>query len=167
MSDMNDISNMNNISDISNMNDISSDLTTGLIRKNSDEFCLICLSECESRNNALNYYNPECTCIYFIHKECMDEWRAVSLNSKRICILCKTEEVKEIITDEPEELPLVHPASPLPYRHQIDNPEHIIIVHQYPTFDIYSRIVFRLLMMCFLVLIIVIYMVVFIVIKSL
>ena len=150
------------------LNDVSSELATGLLRKDSNEYCLICLCECESRNNTLSYHNPECTCIYFIHKECMDEWRLIPSNCKKICILCKTEEIKEVIAESGEltDRRIGIGSEELPQA-QADIQDHIIIVHQYHAYDIYSRVIFRLLMMCFLVLIIVIYMVVFIVIKSL
>jgi hypothetical protein len=47
--------------------------------------CLICITECDTLSSDLFLYN--CTCVYYVHKQCMINWRQIS-KTDRVCLIC-------------------------------------------------------------------------------
>jgi len=63
--------------------------------------CLICITKCDTLSSDLFLYN--CTCVYYVHKGCMINWRQVA-KTDRICLIC------HVTIDDQKELQIV------PYR---------------------------------------------------
>jgi hypothetical protein len=60
----------------------------------SNNDCLICITKCDTLSSDLFLYN--CTCVYYVHKNCMINWRQIA-KTDRICLICPV-----TITDEKE-----------------------------------------------------------------
>jgi hypothetical protein len=80
----------------------SDDVSNDVSMDTSKNECLICITECDTLSNDLFLYN--CTCIYYVHKGCMINWRQIS-KTDRICLICHI-----TIGDDQKELQVV------PYR---------------------------------------------------
>lgn len=70
---------------------VSNDVTVDT----SKNECLICITECDTLSNDLFLYN--CTCVYYVHKGCMIDWRRIA-KTDRICLICQVtiEDDKEL-----------------------------------------------------------------------
>jgi len=82
--------------------DVSNDVSNDVSMDTSKNECLICITECDTLSNDLFLYN--CTCIYYVHKGCMIDWRRIA-KTDRICLICHI-----TIGDDQKELQVV------PYR---------------------------------------------------
>ena len=47
--------------------------------------CLICITECDTLSSELFLYN--CKCMYYVHKQCMIDWRRIA-ETDRVCLIC-------------------------------------------------------------------------------
>jgi hypothetical protein len=53
----------------------------------SDRECIICYSACETEKKDM-VINMNCTCKYYIHNQCFNEWCARN-NGIGICLICR------------------------------------------------------------------------------
>ena len=80
-------------------NDVIVDTSNDVSTDTSKNECLICITECDTLSNDLFLYN--CTCVYYVHKGCMIDWRRIA-KTDRICLIC------QVTIEDDKELRVVH-----------------------------------------------------------